>query len=61
MPGLHGSAVMARFLSVARNSTEKIQYVEGQEEHHRTVTFQEEYRDFLKKHGVEFDERYVWD
>lgn len=33
----------------------------GQEEHHRTMTFQEEYRRFLEKHGVEWDERYVWD
>ena len=40
---------------------ELIKYIEGQEEHHRTVTFQEEYRDFLKKYGIQFDERYVWD
>jgi putative transposase len=38
-----------------------LKYVESQEEHHRTRSFQEEYRDFLGKHGVEFDERYVWD
>lgn len=36
-------------------------YVEKQQEHHRTRTFQEEYRELLRKHGVEFDERYVWD
>ena len=36
-------------------------YVETQEEHHRNRTFQEEYREFLRKHGVEYDERYVWD
>ena len=36
-------------------------YIDHQEEHHRWHTFQEEYRDFLKGHGVEFDERYVWD
>jgi putative transposase len=36
-------------------------YVETQEEHHRSRTFQEEYREFLRKHGVEYDERYVWD
>ena len=36
-------------------------YVEGQKEHHRTMTFQEEFRRFLKKYGVEYDERYVWD
>jgi len=38
-----------------------IAYVDGQEEHHRTKTFQEEYRNFLVKYGIEFDERYVWD
>ena len=36
-------------------------YIEAQQEHHRTWTFQEEYRELLRKHGVEFDERYVWD
>jgi putative transposase len=36
-------------------------YVEDQEEHHRSRSFQEEYREFLRKHGVECDERYVWD
>jgi len=36
-------------------------YIDGQEEHHRKRTFQEEYRDLLAEHGVEFDERYVWD
>jgi putative transposase len=36
-------------------------YIEAQQEHHRTLTFQEEYRELLRKHGVEFDERYVWD
>jgi putative transposase len=35
--------------------------VGSQEAHHRTRSFQEEYRDFLRKYGVEFDERYVWD
>ncbi len=38
-----------------------LQYVEAQQEHHRTRTFQEEYRELLRKHGVNFDERYVWD
>jgi len=38
-----------------------LEYVESQEEHHRTRSFQEEYHDFLRKYGVEFDERYVWD
>ena len=38
-----------------------LQYVRTQEEHHRTRTFQEEYRELVRKHGVEFDEKYVWD
>jgi putative transposase len=38
-----------------------IAYIDGQEEHHRTKTFQDEYRGFLRHYGIEFDERYVWD
>ncbi|HEV2842991.1 MAG TPA: IS200/IS605 family transposase [Chthoniobacterales bacterium] len=38
-----------------------LEYVAKQAEHHRTRSFQEEYRGFLRKYGVEFDERYVWD
>jgi REP element-mobilizing transposase RayT len=38
-----------------------LEYVESQAEHHRTRSFQEEYRNLLRKYGVEFDERYVWD
>ncbi len=37
------------------------QYIENQQEHHKTRTFQDEYRDFLKRYHVEYDERYVWD
>ena len=36
-------------------------YILNQEEHHNSITFQEEYRAFLKKYQVDFDERYVWD
>ena len=36
-------------------------YIDGQEQHHRTRTFQDEFRAFLAKYGMEFDERYVWD
>ncbi len=36
-------------------------YIGNQREHHRSKSFQEEYRAFLEKHGVAFDERYVWD
>src|SRR5262249_45564707 len=36
-------------------------YVANQEDHHRTTTFQEEFRDALRRHRIEWDERYVWD
>ena len=38
-----------------------IAYIENQHEHHSKKTFQDEYRAFLKKYKVEYDERYVWD
>lgn len=38
-----------------------LKYLDGQDEHHRARTFQDEYRELLRKHGVDFDERYVWD
>lgn len=37
------------------------QYIAGQAEHHQRKTFQEEYREFLERHGVSYDERYIWD
>jgi hypothetical protein len=40
---------------------EVIHYIMNQEEHHRRRTFQEEFREFLKRHNVAYDERYVWD
>ncbi len=36
-----------------------IDYIKNQEEHHRKVTFEEEYRALLTKAGIEFDERYL--
>lgn len=36
-------------------------YIENQKEHHRKISFEEEYRAFLHKYGVDYDERYVWD
>jgi len=38
-----------------------LQYVDAQQAHHRTRTFQEEYRELLRRQGVDFEERYVWD
>jgi len=38
-----------------------IDYIAKQQEHHQTVSFKDEFRQFLIKNGVPFDEDYVWD
>jgi REP element-mobilizing transposase RayT len=63
-PKLRGFAWQRGFgiFSVSHSRLDEvIAYVETQEEHHRKITFQEEYRRFLTKHGIAFDEKYVWD
>jgi REP element-mobilizing transposase RayT len=47
--------------SVSKSHVEQVKrYISNQEEHHRKVSFQEELLAFLKKHGVEYDPRYVF-
>ena len=38
-----------------------VDYIQNQAEHHRTRTFQDEYRELLERYGLSWDERYVWD
>ena len=40
---------------------ETISYIQKQKEHHLKATFQDEFVKILKKHGIEYDERYIWD
>jgi len=48
--------------SVSQSNVDRVnQYIQQQEEHHRKLDFKAEYRMLLERHGVEFDERYVWD
>lgn len=48
--------------SIGRSNVDAVKkYIAGQKEHHRRKTFEEEYRSFLRKYDVEYDERYVWD
>ena len=35
-------------------------YIKNQVEHHRKRTFQEEYVEFLKRYGVDYDDKYLW-
>jgi putative transposase len=51
----------AAFSVSASNSGRVKRYIENQDAHHRVKTFQDELRAFLRRHQLEFDERYVWD
>jgi REP element-mobilizing transposase RayT len=42
------------------NIAQVIGYIQNQREHHRKRTFQEEYLEFLRANGIEYDERYLW-
>jgi putative transposase len=47
--------------SISQSHVEVVRvYIAGQERHHRKVTFQDEFREFLRRYEVEYDERYVW-
>ena len=48
--------------SVSPSNIERVKrYITKQDEHHRNLNFQDELRALLRKHNVEWDERYVWD
>jgi REP element-mobilizing transposase RayT len=48
--------------SVSQSNLESVkQYIANQEEHHRKMNFQDELRALLRKHEMEWDEKYVWD
>ena len=48
--------------SVSQSNLDPVKhYIATQEEHHRKTAFQDELRALLRKHEIEWDERYVWD
>jgi putative transposase len=48
--------------SVGQSQIDEVKrYIENQEKHHRTVSFKEEFRLFLSRYEVDFEEQYVWD
>jgi len=48
--------------SIGQSQAEDVRaYIAGQEEHHRKISFQEEFRRLLQRYEIAFDERYVWD
>ena len=61
LASFHWQAGYAAFSVSQSNIKNVIAYIENQEEHHKRVTFQDEYRAFLNAYGIEYDESYVWD
>jgi REP element-mobilizing transposase RayT len=60
-PEFHWQAGYGAF-SVSQSNLDVVRrYIANQEEHHRKMTFRDELRAFYRRHGIEFDERYVWD
>jgi putative transposase len=62
-PALSGFAWQGGYgaFSIGPASLEGLKrYIDTQEEHHQTRSFQQEYRKFLERYGVDYDERYVW-
>ena len=48
--------------SIGRSQVDRVKtYIGNQENHHHHVSFQDEFRKFLRRYEIDFDERYVWD
>lgn len=48
--------------TVSHSALETVKaYILNQEEHHKTMTFQDEFRGLLVRYGIDFDEKYLWD
>jgi REP element-mobilizing transposase RayT len=63
-PDLHDFAWQSGYgmFSIGFSQIESVRnYIAAQEEHHRKVSFQDEFRQLLQRYEIEFDERYVWD
>ena len=62
--GLSGFAWQAGYgaFSVSQSSVPAVvRYIENQREHHKILSFQEEFISMLKHHEISYDERYIWD
>jgi len=42
------------------NVPDVLKYIGNQEAHHRRIIFKKEFIDLLRKHEIEYDERYIW-
>jgi putative transposase len=61
VPGFTWQAGYGAFSIGESQADTVIRYIQNQEEHHQKVSFQDEFRKFLERYKVVYDERYVWD
>ena len=48
--------------SIGQSAYENLRkYIKKQKEHHQVISFQDEYRNFLQKYIMSYDEKYLWD
>lgn len=59
--GFHWQNGYGAFSVSQSNAPDVKKYIAGQREHHHRKTFQDEFREFLQRYEVQYDERYVWD
>ena len=60
-PRFYWQSGYGAFSGSASNEEKVIAYINNQEEHHSKMNFKSEFRTFLRKHKIEWDEKYVWD
>ncbi|MDR3406518.1 MAG: transposase [Chthoniobacter sp.] len=64
IPGMKGFAWQDGYGAFAvskSNLPDLTAYIENQREHHRKKTFREEFVALLVRHGIDYDEKYLWD
>ena len=59
--GFHWQSGYAAFSVSSSEAATVIDYIRNQADHHQKMTFQDEYRKFLNRHKILFDEKYAWD
>lgn len=59
--GFHWQSGYGAFSVSQSDSDAVIDYIRNQAQHHRKVSFQEEFRRFLERYQIAYDDRYVWD
>ena len=48
--------------SIGQSAYENLRkYIKTQKDHHKTISFQDEYINFLQKYQISYDEKYLWD